>query len=210
MRSDDIGGKKNAARQILADLSGHIIALNGIDRGILVGIFLLDFLVIALDEREDLRIRRVDLTGKRAGVTVGDIFAGNGKGFLIHDLIFHEILDLFHVDRTIQIVCKRSDLVRDQFDLLFREAIALAHFRVCFPDRIENFFNVERNFRTVTFDNFHHVLLGYNSAPSPYRGKSRERKKRSEQERFYYISVLLLCQEFSTIFWQNFFQNHNM
>ena len=100
MRLHDVARQKNTAREILGDFPRHIVALHGVHRGILVGIFLLDFLVVALDEREDLRIRRVRLTNKRTRIAICDILARNRKRLLVHDLVFHEVLDLLHVDRA--------------------------------------------------------------------------------------------------------------
>ncbi len=54
-----ISGEQHTHRQILADLTGHIVALDAVDGGVLVGVLLLDFLVVALDEGENLVVRRV-------------------------------------------------------------------------------------------------------------------------------------------------------
>ena len=59
MRLDDLRGEQHAHGQILADLAGHIVTLYAVDGRVLVGVLLLDFLVVALDEGEDLVIRRV-------------------------------------------------------------------------------------------------------------------------------------------------------
>ena len=46
----DLPGQKDAAGNIFADLARHIVALHSVDGGVLVGVLLLDFLVVALDE----------------------------------------------------------------------------------------------------------------------------------------------------------------
>ena len=46
----DLLRQQKPHRQILADLSRHIIPLGRIDAGILIGIFLIDFFIAALNE----------------------------------------------------------------------------------------------------------------------------------------------------------------
>ncbi len=50
MRLHDIRCEQKPSCDILAHLARHIIALHAVDRRILVGILLFDFLVIALEE----------------------------------------------------------------------------------------------------------------------------------------------------------------
>ena len=50
MGLNDIRRKQNPAGDILADFAGHIVALDAVDRRVLVGILLLDFLVVTFDE----------------------------------------------------------------------------------------------------------------------------------------------------------------
>ena len=49
--------QKNAGRQILADSTGHVIALCTVDHRILIGIFLLHQLIALLDQRQNALIR---------------------------------------------------------------------------------------------------------------------------------------------------------
>ena len=60
---------------ILADLSCHVIALHAVYRGIFVRIFLLYLLIIALQETQDLIIRRVRFTYQSSGITIGNILS---------------------------------------------------------------------------------------------------------------------------------------
>ena len=48
--SYNICGKQNPLGNIFADLAGHIVTLDTVDRRVLVGVFLLDFLIVALDK----------------------------------------------------------------------------------------------------------------------------------------------------------------
>ena len=42
-------GQQHALGQVLGNLAGHIVALNGVDGRVLVGVLLLDLFVIALN-----------------------------------------------------------------------------------------------------------------------------------------------------------------
>ena len=50
MRLDHFRRQKETSCNILADLPCHIVTLNAVDSGILIGIFLFHFLIIALDQ----------------------------------------------------------------------------------------------------------------------------------------------------------------
>ena len=165
MRLHDVARQKNTAREILGDFPRHIVALHGVHRGILVGIFLLDFLVVALDEREDLRIRRVRLTNKRTRIAICDILARNRKRLLVHDLVFHEVLDLLHVDRAVEVVGKRRHFLRDERNLLLRKTVLLTYLVVCLANGVFDFLCVERNFCTVSLDDLHSSCSNFYFVP---------------------------------------------
>ena len=155
VRRHDVGRQQDAAREVLAHFARHIVALHRIDGGILVGIFLLDFLVVALDEREDLRVRRVGAADERTRIAVSDVLARDGERLFVHDLVLDEVLHFFDVDRAVEIVRKRRDFLGDLVDLLFGEAVVLAHFVVRLADGVCDLFGIERDFRSVSFDDLH-------------------------------------------------------
>ena len=55
----DILRKENTLCQILADLSGHVVTLGGVDDRVLVGILLLHLFIVLLDQRENTIVRGV-------------------------------------------------------------------------------------------------------------------------------------------------------
>ena len=55
MGFDDLLGQQNASGDVLGDLAGQIVALDGVDCRILVGVFLLDYFVV-LDWRTRVRV----------------------------------------------------------------------------------------------------------------------------------------------------------
>ena len=87
--------------QVLGHLARHIVALDGVDGGVLVGIFLLDLFVVRLDQGEDLIVGGVGLPHQRAGVAVGDVLFGDLIRAVRHDLVLDEVLDLFHAQRAV-------------------------------------------------------------------------------------------------------------
>ena len=55
----DLLGQQYALRQVLGNLAGHVVALNGVDGRVLVRVLLLDLFVVAFDQRQDLVVGRV-------------------------------------------------------------------------------------------------------------------------------------------------------
>ena len=47
---NDIGSQQQAVGQVLRDLTCHIVTLDAVDSRVFVGVFLLDFFVVALDQ----------------------------------------------------------------------------------------------------------------------------------------------------------------
>ena len=90
----DLLGQQHALSQVLGDLAGHVVALNGVDGRVLVGVLLLDLFVIALNQRQDLVIGRVLLALQALNITIDDVVAGNLVAVETHDLVLDQILDL--------------------------------------------------------------------------------------------------------------------
>ena len=92
----NIRGQQNTVGDITGNLTGHIVALGGIDHRVLIGIFLLGLLVAALDEGKDLLIGGIAAAHQAAGIAVGDVALGHLKGAVRHDLLLHQVLNLLH------------------------------------------------------------------------------------------------------------------
>ena len=119
MRLDDIFRQQHPAREIFGDLARHVIALCGIDRRILVGILLVDFLIDLIDQRQDPVVRRVGLACDLPLVTVADILLRNLIAAHLHDALLYHILDLFDACRMRHGPDLTCDLIRDRHDLIF-------------------------------------------------------------------------------------------
>ena len=102
MRLNDLRVQQQAGSQVFGDLTGHIVALDAVDGGVLVGVLLLDFLVLALDEAQDALVGGVGLALEALDIAVGDIVAGDVMGLDVHELVFHHILYLFHADSAVE------------------------------------------------------------------------------------------------------------
>ena len=77
---------------------------------------------------------------------------------MIHDLIFDKVLDLLNVDCAVEIARQPRHLVRDERNLLLRQAVGLTDFVVCLADGVLDLFQIEINFRTVSLDDLHTLL----------------------------------------------------
>ena len=67
VRLNDILGQQQAVGDISGNLARHIIALRGVDDGVLVGVFLLGLFVVALDQAQDLVIGGIDCGAPESG-----------------------------------------------------------------------------------------------------------------------------------------------
>ena len=90
----DLLGQQHALGQVLRNLAGHIVALNGVDGRVLVGVLLLDLFVIALDQRQNLVVGRVLLALQALNIAIDDVVAGNLVAVETHNLVLDQILDL--------------------------------------------------------------------------------------------------------------------
>ena len=155
MGFDDLLGQQNASGDVLGDLAGHIVALDGVDCRILVGVFLLDFFVVALDEGEDLVVRGVGLADQSPGIAVGDIELGDFESAVGHDLGLDKVLNLFDGQGPPDLLGDELHAFRDAADLQWRHpGCFLGHF-VGLGDGCDNFGDIEGDFRTVSFDDLH-------------------------------------------------------
>ena len=132
MRLNDLRVQQQAGSQVFGNLTGHIVALDAVDGGVLVGVLLLDFLVLALDEAQDALVGGVGLALEALDIAVGDIVAGNVMGLDVHELVFHHILYLFHADSAVECLTlvghgcgDVSDLLRERRALPPTESLAL-------------------------------------------------------------------------------------
>ncbi len=152
-------GQQNTAGDILADLAGHIIALYAVDRGVLVRILLLNFLIIALNQAENLLVRRVGFTHQCTGIPVGDIAARQGIGIQLHQVVFHLVLDLLHAHRAFHRMAIFLHALRNLRDLLPVQPIIGINTFVRFLHSGFNFTPVKLHLRTVALDDFHVSFL---------------------------------------------------
>ena len=155
VRLDDILGQEETVRQITAHLAGHIVALGGVDDGVFVGVFLLGLFVVALDERENLVVRRVALAHERARIAVGDVALGDLERAVRHDLVLDKVLNLLHRGRAAETLTRDLHALGDALDLdgrhagvLLRNVVGLAY---CGNDLDD----IEFHFRAVAFDDLH-------------------------------------------------------
>ena len=170
MEMDDAGlvgvhhflGKQDTTGDVLADLARHVVPLDGVDGGVLVGVLLLDFLVIALDQAEDAVVRGVGLTQKAAGIAVGNIFLGHLESAVGHDGLFHQILNFLYGRAAAHFLAGDLDALGNSLDLQRGHTYLLVHRIIGLGHGHDDLINVENDFRTVTFNNLHRLfLLGF-------------------------------------------------
>ena len=127
VRVDDLFGEKYAVGKISADFARDIVALGRVHDRILVGIFLLRFLIVALDKTEDLVVGRVRLADELTGVAVGNVRLCNFVSAVRHDLVFDDILHFFDRGRATQFFTVVYRAFHDTIDLRFGHAYVFRH-----------------------------------------------------------------------------------
>ena len=108
----DLLRQQHALGQVLGNLASHIVALNGVDGRVLVGVLLLDLFVIALDQRQNLVIGRVLLALQALNIAIDDVVAGNLVAVETHDLVLDQILDLLDRNGVARVLACLGDVLR--------------------------------------------------------------------------------------------------
>ena len=127
MGLDDLRVQQQAGGQVLGDLTGHVVALDTVHGGVLVGVLLLDLFVLALDQAQNALVGGVGLALEALDIAVGDIVAGNVVGLDVHQLVLHHILDLFHADSAVESLALVGHIRGDLGDLLPGQTAFAAH-----------------------------------------------------------------------------------
>ena len=155
VRVNDVLRPQHAGRQILRHLARHIVALDGVDGGVLVGILLLDLLVVRLDQGQDLLVRRVGLAHKRAGIAVCNIVLGNLKCAVGHDLILDQILNFLDGQRAVHGQAVVFHALGDAADLHRRQPFVLRDDVIGLGHGCDDLDDIERRLRAVSFNDLH-------------------------------------------------------
>ena len=157
MGGHDFSRQQQAHGDVLGNLAGHIVALHGIHRRVLVGILLLHFFVIALDERQDFVVGGVRRALECLDVAIDDVFARHLETAKRHDLVLDHVLDFLDRHGMAGTTAQPFNAVGGEGDLVFRETLVRSGIIVGRGDRIHDFLDVERYFRTAALDDFHRI-----------------------------------------------------
>ena len=167
VRLDDVLRQQEAARNVAADLAGHIVALRAVDDRVLVGVFLLGLLVVALDETQDTVVGRVGTAHQAAGVAVGDVGLGDLERAVGHDLLFDHVLNFFHGGTAAQLLAGELHALGNALDLARRHAVALFDGGVCLRDGHDDLRDVKGRLGAVALNDLHV------SIPPPHNRKTQ-------------------------------------
>ena len=105
VRLHDIRRQEQTHGDVLGYLARHVVALNRVDGGVLVGIFLLDLFVIALNQGQNLIVGGVGGTCKVARVAVTDIPLCRFIRAVTHDAGLHQLLNFLHGEGAVHCPC---------------------------------------------------------------------------------------------------------
>ena len=158
----DLLGKEHAHGKVLGDLAGHVVALDRVDSRVLVGVLLLDVLVVALDERQDLVVGGVLLALEALHVAIDDVTTRDVIAVQSHDLVLDHVLDLLDRDGVARSLATVTDVLGGVDDLTLRQPLIDRRLGVGTRDGIRNLLDIEGNLGTVALDDLHvsHPFFG--------------------------------------------------
>ena len=152
----NILGQQNALGDVLRHLAGHIVPLHAVNGGVLVGVFLLDLLVVALNEGEDLVVCGVGLADQGAGVAVAHIAPGHFKGTLCHDLVLHNVLNFLYGQGPVGLYRLEFHILGDLLNLRCGQLLLLTG-GIGLGDGDYDFVQVKIHFAAVSLDDLHTI-----------------------------------------------------
>ena len=144
-------GQQHTLGQVLGDLAGHVVTLNGIDGRVLVGVLLLDLFVVALNQRQNLVVGRVLLALQALNIAIDDVMASNLVAVETHNLVLDQILNLLDrhgVTRLGDVLCRVNHLA-------VGKTRALLDLQVCGADGIDDLIDVKDNLGAAALDDLH-------------------------------------------------------
>ena len=136
--------------EILGHFAGHVVTLGGIDDRILIGIFLLHFLIGQVDEGQNAVVGGIALAGNLPLVAVTHILLGHFIAPHFHDARFHHVLDILHVHRMGVGSNLPGNVIRHGADLEFIHLVDGLHFLIRLANGVDDFGNIKRHFLPVT------------------------------------------------------------
>ena len=151
----NIGRKKQTLCDVPRNLTGHVVSLGRVHHRVLVGVFLLYFLITTLDETENLLISRIGAADQGACVAVGDVALRHIECAVLHNLTLDKILNLLHRRSVAHSLAGFGDGLRDFLNLRSRHAAGFRDTVVRLRNRISDFFGLEDNLSAVSFDDGH-------------------------------------------------------
>ena len=141
--SNNILWKELTLNEVLRNLTSHVVTLNRNNSRILVGVLLLDFLVVALNQRQNLVIGGVLVTLLVLDVAVNDVLTSNLKAVKSHELILDKVLDLLDGDGVSSLLALIGNVERSKLNLTLSQALILRDLCVSLSDCVNNLLNLE-------------------------------------------------------------------
>ena len=151
----NIGRKKQTLCDVPRNLTGHVVSLGRVHHRVLVGVFLLYFLITTLDETENLLVSGVGAANQGTCVAVGDIALRHIECTMFHNLTLDKILNLLHRRSVAHSLAGFGDGLRDFLNLRSRHAAGFRDTVVRLRNRISDFFCLEDDLSAISFDDGH-------------------------------------------------------
>ena len=144
--------QQQSSGEILGHFAGHVVTLGGIDDRILVGVFLLHFLIGQVDEGQNAVIGGIALAGNLSLIPIAHILLCHLVAPHFHNARFHHVLNVFHIHRMGIGGNLFGNVVSYRTDLEFIHLVNGLHFLIGLADGIDDLGNIKRHFLSVSLD----------------------------------------------------------
>ena len=158
VRFDDLRRQQQPPGDVLGNFPGHVVALDTVDGRILIGIFLLDLLIVALEQAHDLIVGGVCLADQIAHIPVGNVFFGDFEGAGLHDSGLDDILNFLDRQRPIESLADAGNVLANRLYLLCRQCVLEFHCLIGLRHRGQNFGDGEIFLRPASLYDFHALI----------------------------------------------------
>ena len=148
----DVLRQQQTLGEIPGYLAGHIVTLGGIDHRVLVGVLLLQLLIGLVDERQDILIGGVRLSGDLPLEAIAHILLCHLVAPHLHDAGLHHILNVLYIHRMGRACHLLGHRICNTQDLILVHPVDGLHLLIGLSDRIGDLREVELHLLAVSLD----------------------------------------------------------
>ena len=149
MRFHNLIRKQNTSGKILTDFSCHIISLRRVNYRVLIGVFLIHFLINVFNQRQNPVVRCIGFSIQFSFIAIANILLRHLIAAHFHNSGLYHILNVFYIHRMHDLVHLIRNIIRNCHNLIIVHSVKLVYLLICLSDRIYNLTQVKLYFFPV-------------------------------------------------------------